>query len=60
VIDTRFEVMLLDTAGELNLLDLHDHLLFLRFLFSLIALESELSVINCATYGGRGIGHDQY
>ena len=55
LIYSGIEVVLLNAAGELNLLDLNDNLLLLCFLFSLVTLETELSVIDCAAYRGSRI-----
>ena len=44
------KVMLVDTAGELYLLDLHGLLLFLLLLFSLVLLIAELAVIHGTAY----------
>ena len=50
MIDLRVEVVHVDVAGKLDLLDLGYLLLFARFFFLLVALESELSVVQYLTY----------
>ena len=60
VVYAGVEVMRVDTAGELNLLDLNDLLLFACFLFLFIALEAELAVVHCACNGGHCLGSDKH
>lgn len=60
VSDLSFEVMSIDSAGELYLLDLNGSLLLLGFLFSFIALKAVFSVIHDARNGRFGSGSDQY
>ena len=50
--DSGIKIVLLDTAGELNLLDLDDDLLLLGLLLSLVTLEAELTVIDSSANGG--------
>jgi len=45
------EVVLIDTAGEMNLLDNDSLLLLLLLLLSLMLLVTVLTVIHCAAYG---------
>jgi len=51
--------VLLDAAGELNLLDLNDDLLFLGLLLALVTLEAELAVIDGTANGGCGVRNDE-
>ena len=53
VIDTRFKVVGVDTAGKLNLLELYHLLLLLGFFFLLFAVKAILAVIH-NTADGRG------
>ena len=59
MLDFGFEVMSVDTAGKLYLLDLDDILLFLCFLLSLFLLIAIAAVVNYATYGGLCIGGNE-
>ena len=51
VVDLGVEVVDVDTAGKLNFLRFNDLLLLLCFLFLLVTLKAELSVVHNATYG---------
>ena len=58
VLDLGLKVVGVDTAGQLDLLELNSLLLFLRFLLTLATLEQELAVIHNLTYGGSSLcGH---
>ncbi len=59
VLDLGLEVVGLDTAGKLYLLDLDNILLFLCFLFSLFLLVAVASVIGDATYGRLCVGGNE-
>ncbi len=59
MLDLGFEVVVLDTAGKLYLLDLDDILLFLCFLLSLFLLIAVASVVNYATYRGLCVGGNE-
>ncbi len=59
MLDLGLEVVVLDTAGKLYLLDLDDILLFLCFLFSLFLFVAVASVVNDATHGGLCIGGNE-
>ena len=59
VLDLGLEVVGLDTAGKLYLLDLDNILLFLCFLLSLFLLVAVASVIGDTTYGGLCVGGNE-
>lgn len=61
VSDLGLEVVRIDPAGKLNFLQFHRRLLLPRFLFALVALESELSVVHDLTHGRDSLSrhHDQ-
>ena len=52
------EVVLIDTAGEVNLLDNDSLLLLLLLFFSLMLLVTVLTVIHCAAYGRSSLRCD--
>ena len=53
------EVVRVDTAGKLNLLELNDLLLLASFLRLLLSVEAELSIVHNTTYGGNGVRSHQ-
>ena len=59
VLDFGFEVMRVDTAGKLYLLDLDDILLFLCFLLSLFLLIAIAAVVGDTTNGRLCIGGNE-
>ena len=59
VLDLGLEVVGLDTAGKLYLLDLDNVLLLLCFLFSLFLLVAVASVVSDTTYGRLGVGGNE-
>ena len=59
VVDLGIEVVYINVTGELDLLDLHDMLLFTGFLFLLVALKAELSVVHDTAHGRIALGSDQ-
>ena len=59
MLDLGLEVVGLDTAGKLYLLDLDDILLFLCFLLSLFLLIAIASVVSDATYRGLCVGGNE-
>ena len=60
MLDLGFEIVRVDAAGKLDLLELDDLLLFLCFLFAFFAFEAELAVIHDLTYGRRCLRCHQY
>ena len=60
MLDLGLEVVRVDTAGELNLLDLDNGLLLLCFLLSLVALKAVLAVIHDAAYRRLRVGSDEH
>ena len=59
MLDFGFEVMCVDTAGKLYLLDLDNILLFLCFLLSLFLLVAIASVVGNTTYGRLCVGGNE-
>ena len=59
VLDLGFEVVGLDTAGKLYLLDLDNILLLLCFLLSLFLFVAVAAVVSDTTYGGLCVGGNE-
>ena len=58
MVDLSFEVVSVNTAGQLNFLYFHSGLLFLSVLFLFVALITVLTVIHCAAYGRSSLRCD--